>query len=54
MTMDISNFYLMTPLQIPEYICVSLRGLPDEIIEEYKLKDIEMKGTVHIVANRGM
>ena len=54
MTMDISNFYLMTPLQIPEYICVSLRNLPNKIIEEYKLKDIATKGTVHIVPNRVM
>ena len=29
MTMDISNFYLMTPLQRPEYIRVSLRDLPN-------------------------
>ena len=54
MTMDISNFYLMTPLQRPEYIHVSLSDLPDEIIEKYKLKDIAMKGAVHIVANRVM
>ncbi|KAL7485891.1 hypothetical protein ACHAW6_011487 [Cyclotella cf. meneghiniana] len=23
MTMDISNFYLMTPLNCPEYICIN-------------------------------
>ena len=38
MTMDISNFYLMTPLARPEYIQVKLSDLPDEIIDEYKLK----------------
>ena len=38
MTMDISNFYLMTPLARPEYIRVKLSDLPDEIINEYKLK----------------
>ena len=33
MTMDISNFYLMTPLSRPEYIRVKLSDIPDEIIE---------------------
>ena len=37
MTMDISNFYLMTPLERPEYMRNSLRDIPDEIIKEYKL-----------------
>ena len=55
MTMDISNVYLMTPLKRPEYIRVSLRDTPEEIIKEYKLKDIAMEhGTVHIEANKGM
>ena len=40
MTMDISNFYLMTPLKRPEYICSSIKDIPDEIINEYKLRDI--------------
>ena len=55
MTMDISNFYLMTPLSRPEYIRVKLSDIPDEIINEYKLKDKATKdGSVYIVANRGM
>ena len=55
MTMDISNFYLMTPLARPEYIRVKLSDIPDEIIAEYNLKAKATKdGSVHIVANRGM
>ena len=38
MTMDISNFYLMTPLARPEYIQVKLSDLPDKIINKDKLK----------------
>ena len=38
MTIDISNFYLMTPLKIPEYIHIHIRDIPDETIAEYKLK----------------
>ncbi len=37
MTMDISNFYLMTPLKRPEYIRIKLTDIPKEIIDEYKL-----------------
>ena len=55
MTLDISNFYLMTPLKRSEYIRVSLKNIPDKIIKEYKLREIAMKnGTVHIEANKGM
>ena len=34
MTMDISNFYLMTPLKRPEYVRINLRDIPDEIVQE--------------------
>ena len=55
MTMDISNFYLMTPLQRPEYIRIKLADIPQEIIDEYKLKKIaDSKGSIYIVANKGM
>ena len=33
MCMDISNFYLMTPLKRPEYIKIKLSDIPDEIIK---------------------
>ena len=32
MTMDISNFFLMTPLNRPEYIRINIRDVPDEIV----------------------
>ncbi len=34
MTMDISNFYLMTPLHHPEFIQLKLNDIPDEVIKE--------------------
>eukprot|EP00804_Cyclotella_cryptica_P021956 CCRYP_000903-RA/>CCRYP_000903-RA protein AED:0.16 eAED:0.16 QI:0/0/0/1/1/1/4/0/960 len=37
MTMDISNFYLMTPLPRPEYLRLKLSDIPTEIIREYRL-----------------
>ena len=55
MTIDLSNFYLMTPLNQPEYIRIHIRDIPDEIIAEYKLKEIvDAHGAVYIVANCGM
>ena len=55
MTMDISNFYLMTPLSRPEYIRIKLSDIPEEIIKEYNLKDKATKdGSIYIEANKGM
>ena len=55
MTMDISNFYLMTPLKRPEYIRIKMSDIPDEIIKEYKLKDkVTKNGSIYIMARKGM
>jgi hypothetical protein len=56
MTMDTSNFYLMTPLLRPEYILQFniLIGLPDKIINQYKSKDkANKKGHTHHSITRG-
>ena len=39
MTMDISNFYLMTPLHRSEFIRIKLSDIPDGVIDKYKLKE---------------
>ena len=55
MTMDISNFYLMTPLNQPEYIRINTRDAPDEIVKEYNLKKkTAADGSVYIAGNCGM
>jgi hypothetical protein len=55
MTMDISDFYLNTPMKRPEYIRLNIRDIPKEIIDEYNLRDIaDPDGSVHIEAQRGM
>jgi hypothetical protein len=55
MTMDVSNFYLMTPLKRPEYIRVRLADMPTEIINEYKLRDkANHKGHVFMEITKGM
>eukprot|EP00956_Cyclotella_meneghiniana_P036650 scaffold128493_cov64-Cyclotella_meneghiniana.AAC.1 len=55
MTMDLSNFYLMTPLKRPEYIRMKMSDIPEEIILEYKLRDkVSKEGSIYIMAIRGM
>ncbi len=55
MTMDISNFYLMTPLHCPKFIQLKLNDIPDDVIKEYKLKEKATKnGSIYIKAKRGM
>ena len=55
MTMDISNFYLNTPLKRPEYIRMKITDIPEEIITEYKLRDlVEPDDCVYIIIVLGM
>jgi hypothetical protein len=45
MTMDISNFYLMTPLHCAKFIQIMLSDIPDEVINEYKLREKATKNS---------
>jgi hypothetical protein len=55
MTMDISNFYLMTPLHCAEFIQIKLSDIPDEVVNKYKLRDKATKnGSIYIRAKHGM
>ena len=55
MTMDFSNFYLMTPLKRPEYVKIKRTDIPDEISIEYKLRKMATpEGNVYIEITKGM
>ena len=55
MTLDISNFYLMTPLKQPECIRVKIDDIPEEIINEYKLwENANKQGMICIEVTKGM
>jgi hypothetical protein len=55
MTMDISNFYLMTPLHHAKFIRIKISDIPNEVIREYKLREKATKnGSIYIRAKRGM
>jgi hypothetical protein len=55
MIMEISNFYLMSPLHRAKFIQIKLSDIPDEVIREYKLRKIATKnGSIYIIAKCGM
>ena len=55
LTADISNFYLNTPMTRYEYVWLSMRDIPDEIIKEYKLTEIATSNNnVYIEVRKGM
>ena len=54
MTIDISDFYLNTPLTRWEYVKLDLRDISDEIISEYNLKQKEVNGFVYVEVRKGM
>ena len=35
MTEDVNNFYLNTPLDIPEYMRIEVNMIPENLMEEY-------------------
>ena len=53
-TLDISKFYLGTPMDRPEYMRIPFKIIPQEIIDKYQLNDIEEKGWVYIKIVKGM
>ena len=39
-TMDLKDFYLNTPMELPEYIRIKMSDIPEDIIQQYMLQDI--------------
>ena len=55
MTIDISNFYLNTLMDRYEFMRMKLEIFPDDVIEEYNLRDkVEPNGYVYIEVRKGM
>ena len=53
-TLDISNFYLGTPMERPEYMRMPIKIIPQEIIDKYDLTTIVEDGWVYIKISKGM
>ena len=54
MTLDISNFYLGTPMDRPEYMRLPLKLILQDILDKYKLNDIADNGWVYLKIVKGM
>jgi hypothetical protein len=54
MTLDIKNFYYNTPMDRFEYMKLPLSLIPEEIILQYNLRDIEFDGMVYMEIRKGM
>jgi hypothetical protein len=55
MTIDIKDFYLMTPMERYEYFKMKIDLFPKDIIEEYNLQSkVNDKGFVHCKVRCGM
>jgi hypothetical protein len=54
LVIDITNFYLNTPLGLFEYMVINLASLPQETIAKYDLIELSQDGKVYIVIQKGM
>jgi len=55
MTLNIKDFYLMTPMKRYEYFRMKLDLFPQDIIDEYDLTSkVDQNGNVHCEVRRGM
>ena len=54
MLADISNFYLGTPMQRPEFMMILLASIPPDIVQQYHLKELEHNGKIYVRVNKGM
>ena len=52
--MDLSNFYLGTPLDRPEYVRIKLSIIPQEVIDAYNLDKYAYNGWVYFEISKGM
>ena len=44
---DFKNFYLQTPMDQSEYVCIKLSYIPKELIEEYDLSKSAQNGWIY-------
>jgi len=55
MSIDIKDFYLSTPMKWYEYFRMKLELFPEDIIQEYDLRNkVDATGNVHCKVRRGM
>ena len=45
---DISNFYLDTPLDYPDYACIAVKYVPHHLINDYNLALLVTDGYLYL------
>ena len=53
-TMDVSKFYLSSPMEHPEFMRMPIKIIPQKIIDQCNLLDIDDDGWVYIRIKKGM
>jgi hypothetical protein len=53
-TMDLKSFYLITPLDWPEYVRIKLADIPQEFINKYKLNKLAHDSWIYFKMRPGM
>ena len=55
LTMDLKDFYLNNPMELPEYIQIKMSDIPEDVIQHYKLQDIDKAdGYAYCRVKKGM
>jgi hypothetical protein len=55
MTIDIKDFYLMTPMKCYEYFRMKINLFPQDIIDKYNLREkVDADGNIYCEVHRGM
>ena len=53
-TMDISDFYLNTVMNRPEYMRIPLKIIPQQIIDQYNLTELAHNGYIYFQVDKGL
>lgn len=54
MTGDLKDFYLNSPLDGYEYVCIPISVIPESIVIDYELAGLVHKGAVYAEIRKGM
>jgi hypothetical protein len=54
-SMDITNFYLNTKMDRPEFVRIPIALIPEEVLQEYKLHDLkDDQNNIYAIVEKGM
>jgi hypothetical protein len=52
-SIDLKSFYLDTPMPEPEYVCINISDILNEIIHKYKLTGLDRDGWIYFEIRQG-